>query len=278
MTRSTTQNAMLALLLEVSGTPKPGNVDREREYEDLRFEHFLAGAVGALDGFELACTGAPVGQAFERAVAGMSHQRGGNTQFGAILLVTPLVAAAARGDCTPEGAQQVVAETTVDDAVYFYRAFDHVDVSVDDPPDGMETLDVRRGSEAESAIRERGLMLADVMERSADGDSIAAEWVTGFPRTFESAQALELSDGAITHRTSALFLALLAREVDTFVVTQHDTATALEVRDRARAVLEGEEDPYELAEELVQRDINPGTTADLVAGALFVALEDGLEV
>ena len=278
MTRSTAQNATLALLLEVSGTPKPGNVDREREYDDLRFEHFLAGAVGALDGFDLAATGAPVGQSFERAVAGMSQQRGGNTQFGAILLVTPLVAATARGDCTPEGTRQIVGETTVDDAVHFYRAFDHVDVSVDDPPEGMETLDVRRGSDAESAIRDRGLTLADVMERSAEGDGIAAEWVDGFPRTFEGAQALELSDGAITHRTSALFLAFLAREVDTFVVTQHDAATALEVRDRARAVLEGEEDPYELAEELVQRDINPGTTADIVAGALFVALEDGLVV
>ncbi|MFW5974397.1 MAG: triphosphoribosyl-dephospho-CoA synthase, partial [Natrialbaceae archaeon] len=48
--RSTTQNAQLALLLEVSSTPKPGNVDRKREYPDLRFEQFMAGAVGARRG------------------------------------------------------------------------------------------------------------------------------------------------------------------------------------------------------------------------------------
>jgi triphosphoribosyl-dephospho-CoA synthase len=277
-TRSTAQNAQLALLLEVSGTPKPGNVDREREYEDLKFEHFLAGAVGAFDGLAMAAEGESVGHAFERAVAGMSQQRGGNTQFGALLLVTPLVAAAGRGQLTRQSAEQVVAETTVEDAVDFYRAFEHVDVAVDDPPEGMEPLDVRRGSAAEPVIRERELTLTDVMEKSTDVDGIAAEWTDGFPRTFEAAHGLKQSDGAVSNRASALFLALLASEVDTFVVTQHDTETALEVRDRAQAVLAGEENPYDLAEEFVERDINPGTTADIVAGALFIALERGLSV
>ncbi|WP_267162459.1 triphosphoribosyl-dephospho-CoA synthase [Halovenus salina] len=276
--RSTAANAQLALLLEVSGTPKPGNVDREREYDDLRFEHFMAGAAGARDGLELATGDEPVGRAFERAVAGMSHQRGGNTQFGALLLVTPLAAAAAQGALSREGARGVVADTTVEDAVIFYRAFDHVDVAVDDPPEGMEPLDVRRGSEAESAIRDRGLTLKDVMEQSTDVDGIAAEWVDGFPRTFEAAHGLSQSDGPVANRASALFLALLASEVDTFVVTQHDTETALEVRDRAQAVLDGDEDPYDLAREFVDREINPGTTADIVAGALFIALERGLSV
>ena len=62
------QNAQLALLLEVAGTPKPGNVDRHRDLEELRFEHFLAGAVGARDGLEMAASGASVGRAFERSV------------------------------------------------------------------------------------------------------------------------------------------------------------------------------------------------------------------
>lgn len=276
--RRTAQNAQLALLLEVSGTPKPGNVDREREYDDLRFEHFMAGAIGTADGFEHAAEGGPVGESFERAIAGMSQQRGGNTQFGAVLLVTPLVAAAATGTLSREGARRVVEDTTVDDAVGFYRAFDHVDVSVDDPPAEMEALDVRQGSGAEQTLRERELTLADVMEQSADIDGIAAEYTDGFRRTFEAAHGIENSEGPVTNRASALYLALLATEVDTFVVTQHDTETALEVKERAKAVLEGEENVYEFAEDLVARDINPGTTADIVAGALFVALERGLEV
>jgi triphosphoribosyl-dephospho-CoA synthase len=276
--RTTPQNAQLALLLEVAGTPKPGNVDREREYEDLRFEHFLAGAVGTLAGFEMAADGAGVGAAFERGIAGMSDQRGDNTQFGAVLLLTPLVAAAGRNAITPEGARDVVEETTVADAADFYRAFDHVDVAVDDPPEGMADLDVRRGSDAVPVDRDRELTLADVMELSADVDDIAAEWVDGFPRTFEAATRIESGDGPVTDRASDLFVRLLAETVDTFVVTQHDTATALEVKERASNVLDGTEDPDELAAEFVERGINPGTTADIVAGGLFVALERGLEV
>lgn len=276
--RTTAQNAQLALLLEVSSTPKPGNVDREREYSDLRFEHFVAGAIGTSPGFQRATEGAPVGQVFERAVAGMSRQQGGNTQFGAVLLLAPLVVAATRGTLTPERADAVVEKTTVEDAVNFYRAFDHVDVAVDDPPDQMEALDVRRGSSAESALRDRGLTLADIMRQSADVDGIAAEWTDGFPRTFEAAHSIQNRTGPVTDRAAGVFLGLLSAELDTFVVTKHDTETAIEVRNRAAAALDGEEDVSALSEEFVERGINPGTTADIVAGALFVALEDGLEV
>ncbi len=277
--RSTVENAQLALLLEVSGTPKPGNVDRVREYSDLRFEHFLAGAVGARDGLaDLVDVGAPLGSAFEAAIAGMSQQRGGNTQFGAILLLTPLVRAASTGIPSPDSSTAVVDQTTVDDAVEFYRAFEHVAVAVDEPPEGMDDLDVRRGSDAEDALRDRDLTLADVMARSAERDGIAAEWVGGFPRTFETADRIAAVDGPVTDRAARIYLELLASELDTFVVTQHDRETAIEVRDRAREVLDGAGDVDAFADDLVARDINPGTTADIVAGGLFLALERGLEV
>ena len=281
--------AQLALLLEVSGTPKPGNVDRCREYPDLRFEHFLAGAVGARPGLEAAADpdGPGVGGAFERAVSGMSQQSGGNTQFGALLLVVPLARAAVRGDLTPGGASAVVEATTVEDAAGFYRAFDHVDVSVAEPPEGWDPLDVRRGSEAVPALRERDLRLRDVMVESADRDGVAREWVGGFERSFRAADLIAQGDahahGAgdsdvdrpLTDRAAAAYLELLAGEPDPFVAIQHDRATAEEVAERARAALAGTADPADLAEDLVERGINPGTTADLVAAGLFVALADG---
>jgi len=276
--RTTTENAQLALLLEVSGTPKPGNVDRHREYDGLRFEHFLSGAVCARDGLRLAAGGANVGESFRRAVAGMSQQSGGNTQFGALLALTPLVRASAAHDLDSSGTQTIVSETTVDDAVGFYKAFEYVDVAVSEPPDGMGPLDVRRGADAESALRERGLTLADVMERSRERDGIAAEWVEGYPRTFETAKRIEDGSGPVPDRAATAYLDLLAEEIDTFVVTQHDHETAAEVRRRAAAVRDGEEDVEAFAEELVAREINPGTTADIVAGGLFVALERGLGV
>ncbi|PSP95283.1 triphosphoribosyl-dephospho-CoA synthase [Halobacteriales archaeon QS_4_62_28] len=276
--RTVTQNAELALLLEVTGTPKPGNVDRDREYDDLRFEHFLAGAVGARPGLELAVAGDPLGSAFEQAIEGMAEQQGGNTQFGALLLLTPLVATAASGELTPERADGIVRKTTVDDAAAFYRSFEHVDVAVDDPPDGLEPLDVRRGSDAIPTLRERGLTLEAIMRRSADIDDIAAEWVGGFERAFDAADRIQATEGPVPDRASTVFIELLAERPDTFIVTRQDSETATDVMHRARAVLDGETDADELAETFMQRDINPGTTADLVAGGLFVALERGLDV
>ena len=276
--RDIAENAQLALLLEVSGTPKPGNVDRHREYDDLRFEQFMAGAVGSLPGLRMAAEGGAVGDAFERAVEGMSGQSGGNTQFGALLSIVPLVSAAATDRLGSEGVTAVVEETTVGDACSFYRAFDHVDVAVDDPPADLDDLDVRRGGDATEAIRDRGLTLSGIMDRSADRDGVAAEWVRGFERSFEAAGWLLADDGPVYKRASRAFLRLLAAERDTFIVTRNGESAATEATRRARAVLEGSEDADALAEAFVERDITPGTTADLTAAALFIALERGLEV
>lgn len=276
--RDVAENAQLALLLEVTGTPKPGNVDRHRDYPDLRFEHFMAGSVGARRGIGMAADGARVGRAFERSVHGMAGQSGGNTQFGALLVLLPLVRAAAIDRLSRDGVASVAERTTVEDACDFYRAFDHVDVAVEKPPETLESLDVRRGSDAVEAVRERGLTLFDVMELSAERDGVAAEWIDGFPRCFRAAEWLRSGDKSICRRTSRVFLRLLAERPDTFVVTRNGPDVAREVTRRARAALDGEADPEALAESFVERDINPGTTADLTAGGLFIALERGVEV
>ncbi|NIS30831.1 MAG: triphosphoribosyl-dephospho-CoA synthase, partial [Actinobacteria bacterium] len=44
------------------------------------------------------------------------------------------------------------------------------------------------------------------------------------------------------------------------------------------AVLAGERGAADLADELVAGGVNPGTTADLLAGGLYVALERGASV
>ena len=287
--RTPAENAQLALLLEVSGTPKPGNVDRHRDLGDLRFEHFMAGAVGAADGLRRAEAGDPIGPAFEDAVAGMATQQGGNTQFGCLLLLVPLVRAAASDALTPDGVTELVEATTVDDAISFYRAFEHVDVAVSDPPENADALDVRRGSAAATTLRERGLTLYDIMELSADPDDGVADgnargWVTGFERAFDAADDLLAAEGPVGDRTARVLLALLAEEPDTLVAINRDEATAQTVSNRAAAVADdiaaGDDlsAAEELAEEFVDAGYNPGTTADLTAAALFIALERGLSV
>ncbi|AGM99993.1 triphosphoribosyl-dephospho-CoA protein [Salinarchaeum sp. Harcht-Bsk1] len=266
-----------ALLLEVAATPTPGNVDRERDLPDLRFEQFLAGATGARDGLERIAEGDAIADGFENAVACMAEASGTNTQFGSLLLLAPLLRASVRNDrLTPETASAAATATTVDDAAAFYRSFGHVDVRVDDPPADLEPLDVRRGSDAIPTLRDRGLTLADVMETAADRDGIAAEWTHGFERTFAAADRLATTDGPIGERAARVHLELLAAEPDTLVATKHDEATAAEVRRRAASIDPEDVDAVrDFSEELIDRGINPGTTADLLAGALFVALVRG---
>ncbi len=274
------QRAQLALLLEVAGTPKPGNVDRHRDLDELRFEHFLAGAVGAYPGLVMAANGEAVGPAFERAVRGMAAQEGDNTQFGALLLLVPLVRAA-QTDLAPATVERIVEETTVADAAAFYRAFDHVDVFVDEPPDNLDDLDVRRGSDAVPALEDRGLTLSGVLAAGVPGDDVAREWVTGFERSFSAADRLAAADGPVTERTASTFLSLLAERPDTLVATRHGKSVAMEVMERARALHEREAISTDraavdsFADDLVARGINPGTTADLTAAGLFIALERG---
>ena len=252
--RTAVDDAILALLAEVAGTPKPGNVDRQRDLADLHFESFLAGAIGARSGLARAAHGGSVGHAFERAVAGMADRAGTNTQFGCLLLLVPLLRATATADLSPTGVDRVTATTTVDDAVAFYRAFEHVDVAVADPPPNAAALDVRRGSAAEPALRERGYSLRDVLALSAApeahgdttrDDSIdrvpdrnAQEWVEGFPRTFRAAEWIATDTGPVTDRAARAFLGLLATEPDTLVATAHGTAVAQETTARARAVVD----------------------------------------
>ena len=277
--RTPAENAVLALLLEVAATPTPGNVDRHRDLADLRFEHFLASAVGAGGGLRAAERGAPVGEAFERAIAGMAAQSGGNTQFGALLLLVPLVRAAGEGDLSPEGVRGVVEDTTVADAADFYRALDRVDVRVGDPPGGAEDLDARRGSDAVPALENRGLSLYEVLALGDDADDVAREWTHGFDRSFRAGERIADGSGPVTDRAAEAFLGLLAERPDTHVATRHGEETARRVATRARDLLDEDRDRVEgFAETLVEDRINPGTTADVLAAGLFVALERGVKV
>ena len=302
--RSPVDDAVLALLLEVAGTPKPGNVDRARDLEELRFESFLGGAVGAREGLARAARGGSVGVAFERAVAGMADRAGTNTQFGCLLLLVPLLKATVAGDCSRAGVDRVTRETTVDDAVTFYTAFEHVDVAVGDPPPDADGLDVRRGGDAEPALREQGLTLRDVMALGAGSDRTvrdepttpesarvpdrnAQEWTEGFPRTFRAADRILDDEGPVTDRAARAFITLLAEEPDTLVARAHGPSVAHETSGRARALIDGDGPLAErvdlaaaasLADEFVAEGVNPGTTADLTCAALYVALRRGLEV
>ncbi|MEM0022893.1 MAG: triphosphoribosyl-dephospho-CoA synthase, partial [Archaeoglobaceae archaeon] len=84
-------SAVLALLLEVSSTPKAGNVDREHDFEDLKFEHFLTSAVSAFP-FFLKTAKEKRLHLLQAVIAGKNFGINTNVHFGAFLLLFPLIA------------------------------------------------------------------------------------------------------------------------------------------------------------------------------------------
>ncbi|UCH57633.1 MAG: triphosphoribosyl-dephospho-CoA synthase [Candidatus Bathyarchaeota archaeon] len=299
----------LAALLEVSAYPKPGNVHRTRDFPDTRFEHFLAGAVAlgpamrelGLQGFDAASGAIPweeveIGGLVLRAVRdSMSWQRGGNVNLGMVLLLSPLAAAggaALHGDDRVDAVilrnflERVIRSTTPDDVILVYEA---IRLTMTPKTLGeVEDLDVRDADSLEK-IRVECLTLLDVFERCADRDSICSEWVSDFSMTFEvgypylkgSLEGAKDTNSAIVDT----FLHILSKRPDSLIMRKSSREKAEEVSEKAMRILEaggaGSERSLEMLWELdgelqgAGGDLNPGTTADLVAASIFVVLLEG---
>jgi triphosphoribosyl-dephospho-CoA synthase len=276
--------AQLAMVLEVSATPKPGNIDRDHNYADTRFEHFLASAVGVYPVLEKAArSDSGLGSLIREAVTESSKwQKGGNTHFGAFILLIPLIMAAGRCDdiaCLKEKVKKVIRVTTIDDAVEFYRAFSEAGVKVKPVKD----LDLTDAASIEK-IRAQELTLFNMMEISADYDMIAEEWTNGFQKTFECAASIKskLQKHSINDAVVLAFMELLSRNKDTFIQTKFDDVKAEEVSIRAENILKKVcrdykmDDIHSFDDELIKEGVNPGSTADLIISGLFVLLFEGM--
>jgi triphosphoribosyl-dephospho-CoA synthase len=261
------ERAQMAMMLEVTAYPKPGNVDRCHDYEGTRLEHFLASSILVRPALERAAgCGGGIGAAFREAVRLTTSHAGGNTHFGAFILLIPLL----RGGDIP-GAARVVQETTVEDAVDFYGAFSLTKVRML-PGDPLDVADPK----APDLIRERGMTLLGVMDHSKEHDMVAREWVNGFYLTRKAADSLHRA-GCGREGVVETFLSLLSTEIDTFIVKEHGAPVAEEVKRRAGGILGGRGDLEAFDSECIARGINPGSTADIVIAAIYIALGEGWE-
>jgi triphosphoribosyl-dephospho-CoA synthase len=276
--------AQLAMVLEVSATPKPGNIDRDHNYTDTRFEHFLASAVGVYPILEKAARSkSGVGSFIHEAVIESSRwQKGGNTHFGAFILLIPLVMAACRCEnkiCLKSELKKVVKETTMDDAVEFYRVFSEARVKVK-PVDDLSLSD----NASINKIKVKRLTLFNLMEISSSYDMIAEEWTDGFKKTFECAASIQdkIRKYGINDAVVLTFMDILSNYKDTFIQTKFDGKKAEEVSMRAKEILqrgdieEVREEIRSFDEDLLKGGINPGSTADIIIAGLFVSLFEGM--
>lgn len=273
------QAAQLAMLVELSSTPKPGNVDRGHDFDEIKFHHFLISAVAAYPAFRDAALGSKSpGTLIRRAVS--SWKSWGlfqNTHFGTVALLVPLAVAAGRsGDLKSEVAR-VLEETTAEDAVEFYAAFNIAGARVAD----VEDLCLKDPASL-NRVRSEGKTLLDLMRLSQGHDLVAREWSTGFERSFELAELLSrrvaelgLNDGVVM-----TYLEALAKVPDSLVASKFGLKKAEEASTRAGSILGKEvietlRQAEELDRKFVEEDVNPGSTADLIGAALFIALVKG---
>lgn len=257
--------AQLAMMLEVCAFPKPGNVDRCHDYPETRLEHFLASTILARPALEKAERGeGTVGELILDAVESTSIHSGGNTHFGAYILLVPLLL----GRDIP-GACQVVAETTVNDAVLFYRAFGKTRVRVLT----KDELDVNDPGAVEE-LQRRQMTLYDVMLYSARNDMVAREWINGFTLTRRGADLLH-SYGGGCGAVVGTFIELLSTEPDTFIIKKHGQDTAWEIMKKAREVRDGVRDIVKFDQECIDAGVNPGSIADIIIASLYIALGEG---
>jgi len=261
----TAERAQLAMMLEVCAYPKPGNVDRCHDYPETRLEHFLASTIFARSALEEAEKGVGrIGEIIGHAVQQTNIHAGGNTHFGAFILLIPLVYG---GDI--DGAKKAIERTDVSDAVAFYRAFGMTKVCINEG----DELDVNDPA-ALRMLREREMTLLDVMAHSAPNDMVAREWVTGFSLTRRGADLLtQYGQGRAS--IGKMFLTLLASEPDTFIIKKHGREVAERTMAKARDVLDGYRTVEDLDAECIALDINPGSIADITIASIFVAIGEG---
>jgi triphosphoribosyl-dephospho-CoA synthase len=213
-----------------------------------------------------------------RAVAATARVAPSNTNLGMALLFAPLAAAAraSGGSDLRRRLARVLRGLDVNDARWAYRAIRLA------RPGGLG------GSDAADVRRPPAVTLRQAMGLAASRDTVAAEYIRGFAVTFDLALAglrralgrgLGLLDAiATTH------LELMARVPDTLIARKAGAAAAVAVARQARAVVRaggfGTSKGLAAArrfDRALRRDgnrLNPGTSADLVAAALFVWLLD----
>lgn len=267
------QCAQLAMLFELSSGPKPGNVDRCHDFSDLSFYHFLVSAVSVYPVFRRAASG--LGGAGSLILEGAQSWRdwniGSNTHFGSLVLMVPLAMAASRPGDLREALARVLKETTVQDAVDFFWAFQLVEARIAD----VEEFSLKDPAFAEH-LRQKGKTLQSLMHLSQAHDLVAREWSTNYERSFllaarlaERIEKCGLNEGIV--RT---YLEALAETPDTLIQAKFGIDKARQISLRAGEALRDAtlEAARQMDEELLAEDINPGSTADLIAASLFIAL------
>jgi triphosphoribosyl-dephospho-CoA synthase len=267
------QCASLACLLEATA-PKPGNVHRGADFEDLCFNDFVASAVAIGPAMEGASQQG-VGVAVLEAIRATRELVPTNTNLGCVLLIAPLAAVPSDLplDC---GIRAVLGSLTPRDAERVYEA---IRIAAPGGLGRVEDLDIANQPPDN---------LIEAMQFAAQRDLVARQYTNGFAEVLNRVVPWLLEGQAsgwtLTKSIIRAHLRLMAEFPDSLIARKCGIQVAQEAAKRAKHVLTSS-DPSDPTYEQALRDLdfwlrsdgqrrNPGTSADLIAAGLFAALRD----
>jgi triphosphoribosyl-dephospho-CoA synthase len=268
-------DVQLACLLEVSAA-KPGNITPIHDFSDTTYVDMVRSALAIGPAFaRRRAERRGVGELIADGVRATARVTAANTNLGIVLLLAPLVRAEATRPADEPlrvATRRILAGLDVDDATAAFAAIVGVQ------PGGL-------GDAPDHDVREPArVSLRDAMAAAAHRDSIASEYTTGYEIVFDTAVPLladALAAGASTlDAIVSLHIGLLASRPDTLIERKAGAAAARAVSEAAREVRAGIRTVDEFDASLRGPDhrLNPGTTADLVAATLLVALLTGVDL
>ncbi len=264
----------LACIWEATA-PKPGNVYRGADFEDLSYVDFLVSAAVVGPVLEKAAeqsVGATVLEAVKRTRVAVAT----NTNLGMLLLLAPLAAVPAEASLA-KGIGCVLDSLTGEDAKHVFEAIRTAQ------PGGL-------GSVEEADVNDTAIpkiSLNEAMRLAANRDLIARQYTNNFQQVFQIAdhlQQLAQRGLPLSKAIVQAFLQLLSKHPDSLIARKCGDQIAGEVSAQAAAVLasgQPGEATYQAALQEFDFSLrvdghrrNPGTSADLIAAALFVLLRE----
>ncbi|MHA1379100.1 MAG: triphosphoribosyl-dephospho-CoA synthase [Candidatus Helarchaeota archaeon] len=300
--------SQIAMLLEVSGYPKPGNVHRTYNFPNTKYEHFLIGAIVCGKSLhELVNRSCEIGNeklkihelnlgkfVLQGIIDTIRWQKGGNINLGIMLLLYPISAAAGillkqeklNTNNLRKKTIEVVKNTTSDDAMNLYKAIEICE------PGGLGEIpefDVTNKLSITKILNEN-ISLYKIFEICKSWDSIASEWTSGFKIIFELGvpyfQKIYNEFNDINTVVVDTYLYLLSRVPDTLIQRKFGKKISEKISAMAKEIIDSGGLRKNMGKILTFDDflhknkekINPGTTADMTAATIFVCLLNALKI
>lgn len=266
--RALASDVYIACVWEVSAR-KAGNVHRFADFDDLTFLDFVRSA-DAIAPVLASHQHASLGVTILRAIQATRRRVATNTNLGIVLLLAPL------SKCEPYAWRAQIAtqleRTSIADAALTYEA---IRLAM---PGGLGR------SDQQDIAMQPTQPLRDVMALAADRDLVARQYANGFQDILDEGVPALLEAhrrfGRIELAILQLQLHWLSRFPDSLIARKRGPEEAREVSRRACKI--------DLSDRVGRRHYlefdrwlrepgqgrNPGTTADLVAACLFIALRE----